>query len=182
VRVQILALDVATVTGWARGYIDDVPICGSIRFGKWTDRPNVIFGNALRWISQLLEPQPRPDLLILESMLPMNAMKGETSRATRDRLAGLHGVIRGVAHLRGIGEIAEASVGNVRAHFLGTRRLKSAQAKHETIARCIRLGWQCPDHNAADACALWSFARSLIDPKYAVMVSPMFNPKLRVSA
>jgi hypothetical protein len=179
---DILALDLATVCGFARGKLDAVPIAGSVRFGNASTRPNVVFGNALKWISQVLEPHPRPDLLILESMLPMGAMKGETSRATRDRLAGLHGVIRGVAHLRGIGEIAEASVGDVRAHFLGTRRLKSAQAKQETMARCIRLGWQCEDHNAADACALWSFARSLIDPKYAVMVSPMFNPKLRVSA
>jgi hypothetical protein len=179
---DILALDVATNCGWARGHLDGVPTAGSIKFGRPSATNNAIFGNALKWISQLLEPQPRPDLLIVEAMLPMAAMQGETSRAVRDRLAGLHGVIRGVAYLRGVAEIAQASVGDVRMHFLGTRSLKSMDAKAAVLERCERLGWSCPDHNAADACALWSFARSLIDPKYALVVSPMFNKQLRIRA
>jgi crossover junction endodeoxyribonuclease RuvC len=177
---DILALDIATTTGWARGRIDETPTAGSMSFGRPGATNNQIFGNALKWISQLLEPHPRPDIVIVEAMLPMNAMTGETNRATRDRLGGLHGVIRGVAHLRSIGEIAQASVGDVRQHFLGTRTLRSSQAKIQTVEQCVRLGWVASDDNAADALALWSYARSMIDPKYALVVSPMFNKQLRV--
>lgn len=175
---QILAIDVATRCGWARGDVHGQPIAGSIRFGGLHASANAVFGNALKWISQLLEPQPRPDIVILESMLSPDAKVGATSSAVRDRLAGLHGVIRGVAFLRGIPEIAEASVGDVRAHFIGTRGMKSAPAKRETILRCRLLNWNAVDDNAADALALWSYATSLIDPKLALRVVPMFNRRL----
>jgi hypothetical protein len=175
---DVLAIDIATTTGWTRGIVGQQPTCGSIRFGGGTDVNNVIFGRALRWISETLEPKPRPDILILEAMLPPTAMVNHTSRAVRDRLAGLHGVFRGVAYLRGIGEIAEATVGDVRAHFIGDRSAKRDDAKRLTTQRCQRLGWQVADDNAADAAALWSFACALIDPKSAMQVVPLFNRRL----
>lgn len=175
---NILAIDVATRTGWARGDVHGQPVAGSVRFGNVHASANAVFGNALKWISQTLEPHPRPDIVILESMLSPDAKFGDTSRQTRDRLAGLHGVIRGVTFLRGIPEIAEASVGDVRAHFLGTRSLKRDAAKRETMLRCGLLNWPACDDNAGDALALWSYATALIDPKLALRVVPMFNRRL----
>jgi hypothetical protein len=175
----ILALDVATVTGWARGRIGEIPTAGSIRFGKPGVRDHVIFADAINWLhAELHEP---PDLLIVESMLSPLAMRNETSRAVRDRLAGLHGIVKGVAHLRGVGEIAEASVGDIRAHFIGDRTLKRFAAKQAVMERCRMLGWPCPDDNAGDALAGWSFACALIDPTWALQVSPLFNRNLRVA-
>jgi hypothetical protein len=182
---DILALDIATTTGWARGLVGcDAPSTGSVRFRKSSQTgatDNMVFGACLSWISELLRPEPRPDILIVEAMLPPEAMKGETSRAVRDRLAGLHGVVRGVAHLRGIGEIAHAEVNAVRRHFLGESP-KRERAKRETIERCKALGWRATDDNSADACALWSFGCSLIDPAQALRVSPLFNKRLTVRA
>lgn len=178
---MILALDLATRTGFARGRVGELPISGSIRFGGSGAHDAAIFAAALRWISQELQPEPRPDIVILEAMLPPDAMRGATSRAVRDRLAGLHGIALGVAHLRGVGEIAEASVGNIRGHFIGDRRLRRPDAKRHVMARCKALGWQCADDNAGDALALWSYACALIDPTWAVQVSPLFNRKLRVA-
>jgi hypothetical protein len=175
---DILALDLATVTGWARGQIGEQPTFGSIRFGKGNDVNNAIFGRALRWISETLQPQPRPDILILEAMLPPTVKVGKTSRDVRDRLAGLHGIFRGVAYLRSVGEIAEASVGDVRAHFIGIRTAKRVTAKHLTMERCKRLGWQVQNDNEADAIALWSYACGLIDPQTALNVVPLFNRRL----
>src|SRR5262245_24963892 len=126
---NILALDLATTCGWARGKIDGVPAAGSVRFGKANASDNAVFGNALTWISNALYPSPRPDIVIIEAMLPPEAKLGHTTRETRDRLAGLHGIARGVAYLREIPDIREASVGDVRAHFIGTRTLKSFAAK-----------------------------------------------------
>jgi hypothetical protein len=174
----ILALDLATVCGFAVGEVGSTPTSGSIRFGAYGSNNNVVFGNAIKWISQFLEPQPRPRILILESMLPPDAMKGKTNRGTRDRLAGLHGIMRGVAHLRGIREITEVSVSDVRGHFIGHRGAKRDLAKSETRERCKRLGWGDVDADAADACAVWHFACSLIDPRLALQTSPLFERRI----
>lgn len=180
--IEILALDVATTTGWARGPLCGQPAAGSVCFGAYDASDNAIFGNALRWLSELLAPEPRPDLVILEAMLPPEAMKGHTSRAVRDRLAGLHGVLRAAAYLRGIYRIEAASVAAVRHHFIGEPTLKRDAAKRATILKCRKLGWACANDNEGDAIALWSFACGQLDPETALRVSPLFNRKLRGSA
>lgn len=177
----ILALDVATTCGWARGEVGSIPDSGSVRFGGNQDSGDKIFRAGLDWIEGMLTSLEVPDLLIVEAMLPPDAMKGQTTRWVRDRLAGLHGIMRGVASKRGVGEIAQASVGAVRHHFIGHPQLPRQQAKRETMAQCKRLGWPVEDDNAADACALFSYACAIINPASALQVSPLFNPKLKVT-
>ena len=180
---DILAIDLATTAGYARGKLGDaVPVCGSIAFGgRGRNLGDAVFSQALHWISDIVNDGPPPDIVIVEKMLPPEAMQNRTSRAVRDRLAGLHGIVRAVAHRHGVGEISEASVGDVRAHFIGQRGLKRYDAKRAVISRCRQLGWDVANDNEADACALWSFACGLLDPSAALRTSPLFNPKLRVS-
>jgi hypothetical protein len=177
---NVLALDLATVTGYARGVVGGTPIAGSIRFGTRESNDGEVFGQAIGWMSKLLEMAPRPDVIVVEAMLPPGAKVGATNSSTRDRLAGLHAIVRGVAHIRGIGEIACYSVGDIRHHFIGDRSLRRAQAKQAIVLRCEMLGWQAVDNNAADALAAWSYACSIIDPAQALKVSPLFNKQLRV--
>lgn len=180
----ILAIDLATKTGWCRGAVGETPEFGSMNFGwsktkvREASSSDDVFASAIDWMSELLDPLP--DILILESMLPPEAMKNKTSRQVRDRLAGLHGIIRGVARRKGVGEITEAAVGDVRAHFINARNLKRDNAKQTTIDRCQSLGWDVANDNEADACALWSYACALIDPVTALSVVPLFNKRLRV--
>jgi hypothetical protein len=176
----VLALDIATRTGFALGRVGERPTFGSIRFGKSSSDDNVIFGAALDWCSRLLEPQPRPDILVLEALLPPAAMGGRTTSAVRDRLAGLHGVVRAVASLRGIARIEDYAVGSVRQHFIGNRKAKREVAKRETMRRCLQLGWNSLDDNAADALATWSYACSLIDPRLALKTVPLFNRSVAI--
>lgn len=176
---DILALDIATVTGWARGRIDQTPRSGSHRFGTLHDGHNEVFAAALQWFGRFLATSPVPDLLIIESLLPPEAMLNRTSRQVRDRLAGLHGVIRAQAKSAGIGEIAEARVGDVRAHFIGVRHARRVIAKRDTVEKCRSLGWPCADDNAGDALALWHFAASQIDPRLALQVSPLFKARVK---
>ena len=176
----ILAIDLATRTGWCRGHVGEFPEFGSVNFGKTGKVINcsdAVFASAMAWMSDLIADDV-PDVVIIESLLPPEAMKNRTSRQVRDRLAGLHGVIRAVARWRGVGEIAEASVGQVRAHFIGTRSLGRDQAKKAVVARCHRLGWDVDNDNEADACALWSYACALADPHLALQLVPLFNPKV----
>jgi hypothetical protein len=105
---DILAIDLATVTGWCRGRVgDETPTFGTARF--YSVDPNTTFAAALHWMEELVRENP-PQMLILEAMLPPGAMTNKTSRAVRDRLAGLHGIIRASAKRWGVGEISTASV------------------------------------------------------------------------
>jgi hypothetical protein len=174
-RLDVLALDVATTTGYARGLVGGIPIAGSVKFGGRSNNPNDVFSDAMHWIEQKLDQQPRPDILIIESLLPGNAKRGFTSKAVHDRLAGLHGIVRAVAGDKGIPQVCEAAVGDVRQHFIGDRHCKSAKAKNETLLQCRALGWPASDHDAADALATWSFACSLIDPRLALRLTPLFG-------
>jgi hypothetical protein len=175
----ILGLDIATVTGYAIGAPGTVPRCGYIRFGEATASANSIFGAALSWFSDFLKEEPRPTMIMLESMLPMAAMKGETHRQTRDRLAGLHGVLRAVAFCRGIHDIGEIGVIAVRQHFCGAANA----GKHGVYERCRMLGWPVNDLNASDAAAIWSYACGIVRPDTAISVTPLFHGRpYRVTA
>ena len=176
----VLALDAATVTGFCHGPVGGTPAFGSIRFGGrsadgLSDR---VFFMALCMVEELIE-RVKPDVIFIESLLPPDSMKGRTSRATRDRLAGLHGVIKAVAHKHGVGEVAEAGTANIRHHFIDERGLQRQAAKSAVIRKCKALGWDVgDDEDAADAVALWSFACSMLDPQQALRVTPLFNQSL----
>lgn len=176
---DILAIDLATVAGIARGKVGAEPIAETITFAKAGARDDAVFAAALKWASAYLKADI-PDLIIIEQMLPPQAMSGRTSRAVRDRLAGLHAVIRGVAYLRGCHQISTATVGDIRAHFIGERSFRRDEAKAAVFERCQKLGWNCEDENQSDALALWSYACALIDPTWSLKVSPLFNRALRV--
>jgi len=166
-----LALDLATVTGWARGAPGELPRCGTVRFGEEGASDNAVFAQALTWAAKYLEPEPRPTSIIIEAMLPPQARIGKTSRQTRDRLAGLHGIVRAVAYCRGIYDIGTISVLSVRKHFTGSQNA----SKHAVYERCRMLGWQVPDMNASDAAATWHFACAMIDPRLGIEVTPLFG-------
>ena len=177
---DVLALDLATTTGIARGKVGADPIADTITFAKHAGaHDSAVFAKALSWASAYLKDRA-PDLIFIEAMLPPDAMKGRTSRAVRDRLAGLHAVIRGVAHLRGCYRIETVTVGDVRAHFIGERKLKRNEAKAAVFERCQRLGWKCENENESDALALWSYGCAQVDPATALKVSPLFNKALRI--
>jgi hypothetical protein len=173
---DVLALDVATTLGWCRGIVGSVPTLGTMSFKAARERD--VYGLALTWFSDFLRPEPRPDLVILESMLSITAMNGQSQRVTWLRLAGLRTLAIGVAHARNIPEIAEATVQDIRGHFIGDRNMRSKQAKRTVMERCHRLGWDAKNDNESDAAALWSYACSLIDPRLALNVVPLFNRRL----
>jgi hypothetical protein len=173
-RPLILALDIATRTGWALGELGAVPNSGSIRFGNQSTDSDVIFKAGLDWAEGFVK-KLRPDLVIYEAMLPPLAKLGVTSAAVRDRLAGLQGIMRAVSRRYEVALILDCSVGDVRQHFIGDRRLKREAAKREVLRRCAQLGWTACDDNAGDALAIWSYASGIIDPVSALKTTPLFN-------
>lgn len=153
--MKILALDIATNTGFAIGDTADlVPAFGSVRFIKPGSSHQALFGNALKWAADFLQ-RHNPERIIYEAPLQF---RGGKSRAGNDEiLHGLPAVILAAAYYRDIFDIHKAPVRDVRVHFIRSNP-KREFAKQRTIARCKQLGWYVEDDNQADACALWDYA------------------------
>jgi hypothetical protein len=177
---DIIAFDIATTTGWARGRVGTTPSSGSKRFGTVEASPGAVFKHAMEWFEETLTNAAPPSIVVWEALLPPTAKQGETQAHVRDRLAGLHAIVLGTAHRFGIYQTAIYQVADIRQHFIGHRNLKTVKAKRAVVERCRALGWPCESDDAGDALAAWHFACSLIDPAQALKVSPLFNKQLRV--
>lgn len=155
----ILALDIASTTGWAEGLPGERPVCGSIKFkGKQHDRMAemlIFLGNRLSAF--------RYRMVIFESPLDPRWMGKATNFATTRLLLGLFGVAEAVA-IRTGHTPREASVSDVRLHMLGCRP-KAADAKAMVMGKARELGFPDVGHDAADALMLWHYARDLIAGK-----------------
>lgn len=168
----ILAFDLATRSGWCIGKPGQkVPRFGSLRFASQGASHQAVFAGALTWFSDFLKAE-QPDRIVYEA--PMRFRAGR-SRAGNDEVAyGLPAILQAVAHLRGIYDIRYAEVSKVRHHFLG-HNPKRAIAKPATVRRCQQLGWNVPDDNAGDACAIWMYACAFVDPRVAIRPTPLFS-------
>lgn len=70
--------------------------------------------------------------------------------------------------------VGKAHVQTVRKHFLGHGRPKNP--KKHVMERCKTLGWPVPNHDAADAAALWCWAKATFDKSFRVeTASPLFG-------
>lgn len=158
-REAILALDVATNTGWAEGTPGGLPRLGSIRFGDAGGSHEAAFAEAMGWIGERVLAFP-PRLLVMEAPLPPSFMRGKTNVDTARKLLGLSAIIGGTAHKFGCWNIREASVADVRHYFLGKRNMPGKDAKRATIAKCREMGLEPKNDNEADAAALWFYTCS----------------------
>jgi Holliday junction resolvasome RuvABC endonuclease subunit len=175
---DILALDIATTCGFARGPVGpDGPRCGSVRFSKPGASQNAICGRALEWIIDTLKP-PLPDVVAIEDLLPPHVTRGK-SNVDHDLLAHLHGIVMGVCFMRGVYKVHKYAVLTIRRHFIDMSVCRKGQGKQMVQDKCRVLGWLADDADAADAAAVWSYQCGLLDPNHAIRISPLFN---RVSA
>lgn len=176
----ILALDLASRTGWALGKVyDRVPQSGSIRFAKPGAGMGPIFAHYRMWLNRMAE-ENKIDVVVFESPMTPAHMLGKTNITTIRTLMGLPAITEEAFFSRGLGEaryydVREAKVTDIRRHFLGGTRHKRATAKAMTIAACRRLGWSPQDDNAADALALWHYQASIFEPRFALQTSPLFR-------
>jgi hypothetical protein len=172
---SVLALDLATTTGWAFGKPCSELTFGTIRFAKPGASRPVIYRAFRSWLDEMWDMQDkRPDKIVYELPMQPLHMKGKTNIETSKLLIGL------AEHLEewalGKTELREATVGQVRSHFIGLNA-KSAIAKPKTMERCHELGWQVETSDEGDACALWDYQISFLRPDIAVKHTPLFQEK-----
>ena len=178
----VLALDLATVSGFAVGQLGAAPCCGSKRLASKGASHAAIFGNAIEWLIEFTR-EHKPNVVAIEAPLSLGAIaksrRGGWGRAqnadTNLLLNGLIAIAMGVAYARGIYNINLHPVTAIRSHFIDMNVCARGEAKLYTIRKCRSLGWlEEADDDAADAAALWSLQCSLLDPRQALRVSPLF--------
>lgn len=171
----ILALDLASVTGWAVGEPGGKPVHGSIRFASAGASHEAIFAEAMVWIVQVYE-EYEPKTVVWESPMPTSFNRGRTNINTTTILFGLPAIIGSVAYLRGMYDIRKADTKDVRMHFIGCNP-KRAKAKPLVMRQCRAMGWEVIDDNEADALATWHYMSSLLEPKLAMAPTPLFGQR-----
>lgn len=169
----ILALDLASVTGWATGPPGGKPSHGSIRFAAKGASHEAVFAGALKWMSETVTAHA-PTMIVWEAPMPTSFNRGRSNINTTTLLYGLPAVIGAVSFLRGIYDIRKAETRDVRNHFIGSNP-RRAEAKGLVMRQCRAMGWPVADDNEADALATWHYMCALIEPKLAVRPLPLFG-------
>lgn len=176
---SILALDIASRTGWAFGRPGEYPLSGSVRLAPPGASNGAIGRGMLRWLTDFITVS-KPDILYYEVPLDPRHMGSKTTFKTARILLGLPFLVETIAEARGIYRLREAGVQDVRKHFCGTPRPKDKKAA--VLARCRQLRWDPVDDNAADALALWDFACAIEAPGVAIATAPLFQPAPEMEA
>jgi hypothetical protein len=176
---DVLALDLAKTTGWARGLVgDEAPRCGSVTFGKPSCSQQMVCVHAGEWFIEQL--RDKPDIVAVEASLPPLVIKGK-SNTDHDLGIKLHGVLDFITGMRSIFKVHRYAVQSIRAHFIDLSVCAKGEAKQMVLRKCRSLGWlESADDDAADACAVWSYQVGLLDRDQVLRVSPLFNKRARV--
>ncbi len=153
-RGFVLALDVAQKMGVAEGRPGEVPRLTTVDFG--TTDLHRFYGSLTQWMaSRLIDGAP--DLIAIEAPIAPSAAFGYTSHDTTMTTIGGFGILIGIIVCKSI-PFEVVPISTWRKHFLGKGNFPSKIAKAMAIDRCKLLGWDPPDHNAAEAGGIWDYA------------------------
>jgi hypothetical protein len=186
--VVILALDLATVTGFAIGRADGSPRLGTWRLGASGATRGERGLKLLRELNDLFKIE-RPDRIVYEApMTPRVMVDIGTKPEHAILLLGLCMVVETVATSRGIYQVGPANVQDAREHFCGKRTFAAGydplrkrkipsrdMAKAAVIAQCRVMGWNVDGDDQADAACLWSYEAARVKPSRAAGVTPLFS-------
>jgi hypothetical protein len=172
---RVLALDLATTTGWAHGAPGSIPQFGHLRFSKPGSSRAVTYRGFRNWLDEKWGGRDDiPDVIVYESPAVPSIMAGKTNIETIKVLVGLAEHLEEWAH--GKTDLREARVADVRVHFVGSN-MKSAFAKQKTYEQCRMLGWEVENFDQADACALWDYQCAWLNPRLAAHSTPLFKKR-----
>jgi hypothetical protein len=167
---KVLALDLATQTGWCHGAPGAVPKFGAVKFGKPGGERAAVYRTFITWLSLFCSAH-RVDLIVYESAAEPMIMQGRTRIETIKLLCGMCENLENWAY--GKKDLREASVQQVRCHFIG-QNYKSAIAKPMVMDVCKARGWMVNNTDEADACALWDYQCVWLRPDLAYRGTPLF--------
>ena len=159
----VLALDPATKTGYAIGRPKEKPMLATVDLGDEFATHDDIFRRAHYWLAGVLKAQ-RPDLFVIEDVVPPSAIQGRTTHSGSVISVGLSGIFIGMAGAHGI-PVLRAPISTWRKCFLGHGNLPREKAKLAAMRQCRTLGWPYKDDNAAEAGGIWFWGCGQIMPQ-----------------
>lgn len=153
-----LALDLATVTGWAVHSTGmDRPFFGSLRLPSQARE----IGPSAAKLWEFLNDQHKMHQfthIVFEAQHVAEKMNVDTIY----KLISLGGITEFFAHAAGI-KCYKVSIGEWRKHFLGRGSgINRETAKRMCIAECEKFGWDTLDDNAAEACGLLDYFLTML--------------------
>ncbi len=159
--MDILSLDLARMTGFARGKPGDKPIYGTVELRK-RGEPNGLAPGALgRWLRDHVRERGKPDLLICEHWMSPKAQK--STSIIEDSLR-LNGAVHAVAGVYGI-EVVEPYPATVRAMVCGKANAGDRDSTKRLVIDSLILRGLVPkefrDEDAADAIAGLVYAHAV---------------------
>lgn len=160
----ILALDLATNTGWAYERQDAGPVMGSVNFKQPEGaHPGDLFLAFRQWFIPFCQ-LVRPERVVYEA--PWLDV-GTGQAATLEFLVGLAAQVLADTAALGL-PVAKASSNTVRRVFCGNSRAK----KPDVMAECQRRGWKPKTHDEGDAAALLTYAVHMYAPARYCFLEP----------
>jgi hypothetical protein len=172
--MNVLALDLATTTGWAYGPAGGRPESGSVLLRKPSRRRKDTkieaepYGvGAFNLLAFLRDKFAfwQPDRIVIENFLHPTAQPGGGAVILS---LMLHGAAEAFARSYGI-EPRLVAPATWRLHFIGKANAGDRDAtKAAVIRRAQMLGYvprDCYDDNRADACGIWDYGCAVFSPK-----------------
>ncbi|WP_056033450.1 hypothetical protein [Loktanella sp. 3ANDIMAR09] len=165
---KILALDLATTTGWAICTPGVSMRSGSVRFAGPKEDQAMAFARYSEWLDDIFRENEITAVVYEQPMDPRHMKNPKTGRATTNfdtirLLLGLCAVTEARSRICGIPRIFEAPVQSVRKHLLKGRPPKG-EAKIAVARMLSILGYRPTDDNEADAIAIALFASAILEP------------------
>lgn len=168
---MILALDLATVVGFALGDVRGVKISGSRRLPATGDDIGA-FAHAFRgWLTTGLN-RHKPTKVVYEQPI----LRGtDTTLATCRKLYGLAWQTELTCKDLGYG-VEEINISDWRVHFLGRGNVprERKDIKAAVMQMCRVRGFHFDDDNEAEAIAILDYAIACGSPASAIRATPLF--------
>lgn len=189
----ILALDVATISGWAYGLPGERPRWGSWRAGRVGAAPGEILALFHDWLEARVA-EHQPGWLIFEAPYVPNVTPKQVRTASGHkvwtartkgtpidikvlrRLIAMCGLVELVAHRHRI-QVREELPNVITKSFTGHGNWGGREDKKlATIKMCEVYGWAVSDDNQADALALWVHGEAVLYSQIAAKrrAGPLF--------
>jgi hypothetical protein len=175
---MLLALDLATVTGFALGDLNGIKVSGSRQFPK-TGNDIGWFADAFRtWLTTGLK-RHKPEKVVYEQPIIHG---DETTLATCRKLYGLAWQteltcrdLKKAGVLRREFVVEEVNIGDWRTHFLGRGYPRERNACKAAVKQMCRVrGFLFEDDNEAEAIAILDYALACASPASAIRATPLF--------
>lgn len=167
-KPRILALDLASTTGWATWCPGSAPRAGSFRLPK-TENVGEFVAAFEHWWKDVIVFE-RPDFVLFEAPF----IAGKTSQAVARKLLGLSGFLEYLCFVERI-PCNQCRINDWRLHFTGKGSGKRDELKRLTMQACADRGLKPENQDEADAYGLLDYAAHILRLEPDWSPGPLFR-------